>query len=55
MELTMEELASGDWVWDEDLGDFININDPEPEEKKEEKPIPTHAITGMHWNGNKLS
>lgn len=55
--LTPEELASGEWVWDSEVGDFVNINAPlpEPEPKEEPTEIPTHAITGMRWNGNKLS
>lgn len=58
MELTPEQLASGEWIWDEAIDDFVNINDPkpEPEEKPKEEPkIPTHAIEGMKWNGTKLS
>ncbi|QXN67717.1 hypothetical protein [Vibrio phage VP41s3] len=58
--LSPEELASGDWVWDADKEDFVNINEPEPESEKEEEEeeiveLPTHAVEGMKWNGYKLS
>ncbi len=57
VDLTPEELASGEWVWDEENQDFFNINapKPEPKKKKEVTPIPKHATTGMKWNGTKLS
>ena len=52
--LTPEQLASGEWVWDDSRGEFFHINEtvvlPTPEPEPE---IPK-VTQGMKWNGHKF-
>ena len=57
--LTPEQLASGEWVWEDSLSEFVHIDDLQDtgsteETTVEEQPEKESKTKGGKWNGNKF-